>query len=88
MVGGLRIVSTNAAEVSMSESYSESTAVPEQTLSAMAESSVLIFDSDEYVADQEAPPAEISPDRLETDRALADITSRIRALPPFKGSRS
>jgi len=73
-----------APEVSMSESYSESTAVPEQTLSAMAESSVLIFDSDEYVADQEAPPAEISPDRLETDRALADITSRIRALPPFK----
>ena len=68
----------------MSESYSESNAVPEQTLSAMTESTVQIFDSDEYVADQEAPPGDIPPDRLETDKALADVTSRIRALPPFQ----
>jgi hypothetical protein len=26
----------------------------------------------------------ISPDRLETDKALADVTSRIRTLPPFE----
>jgi hypothetical protein len=38
----------------MSESYSESNAVPEQTLSAMAEATVEIFDNDDYVADQGA----------------------------------
>jgi hypothetical protein len=36
----------------MSESYSESNAVPEETLSAMAEATVEIFDNDDYVADQ------------------------------------
>jgi hypothetical protein len=68
----------------MSESYSESNAVPEQTLSAMAESGVPIFDSDQYAADQEASPAEISPDQLQDGEALAAITSRIRALPPLE----
>jgi hypothetical protein len=68
----------------MSESYSESNAVPEQTLSAMAEAGVPIFDSDQYAADQEPSPAEISPDQLQDGEALAAITSRIRALPPFE----
>ena len=68
----------------MSESYSESNAVPEQTLSAMAEATVEIFDNDDYVADQGPSPGDISRDRLETDKALADVTSRIRALPPFE----
>ena len=33
----------------MSESYSESNAVPEQTLSAMAESRIDLFDTDDQV---------------------------------------
>jgi hypothetical protein len=68
----------------MSESYSESNAVPEQTLSAMVESRADLFDTDEQVTDQEAYPDEISPDQFQTGEVLAEVTSRIRALPPFE----
>ena len=62
----------------MSESYSESNAVPEQTLSAVADATVEIFDKDDYVADQGPSPGDISPDQLETNKALADVTSKVR----------
>jgi hypothetical protein len=68
----------------MSESYSESNAVPEETLSAMAESTVFVFDSDEQVTEQAEDSEAISPDQLDTGKALADVTSKIGALPPFE----
>ena len=65
----------------MSESYSESNAVPEQTLSAMAESRIDLFDTDDQVDDQ---IDDISPDQVGTGEAVAKVTARIRALQPFE----
>jgi|SRR5215217_1089090 hypothetical protein len=68
----------------MSESYTESNAVPEQTLSAMARSTAHVFDSDEQVTEPDSDSEAISPDQLETGKAVADVAARIRALPPFE----